>query len=765
MNVGINVVLAVSHMLAPDEIVQQRYQIVRPVGKGGSGAVYEAIDLRLGNRVALKQTAIPAEQSLNLLEREARLLARLRHPALPRVIDHFVEGRYQYLVMEFIGGDDLGTMLLQRNRLFEMHQVLRWADQLLGALEYLHRQNPPVLHRDIKPQNLKLTADGDVVLLDFGLAKGGSGGHTLHRTGESIFGYTPHYAPLEQINNTGTGPRSDLYSLAATLYHLLTGVQPPDALTRATAVLRRLPDPLISIRQLNAAIPESVGVILMQALALDPDERPVSAATMRAALAKAEAETNGAALSETPMYPVDADTLPAARFSDTVRYDAAIAQRLTPTTPSSDMSSALPAPQAAPRTMTTPKDETDRRPGRYAVLLARLRAVGFHGWSLLHRKVSALPHPWNRYALPAAMTLVVIMVLLSVVLAMSQTDTTAVAVNDASLPAPTLAPAPFVPTVLTPPDAFQHGAVSTVSASSVVQPVARRIIPAEVYTGALPITLTVEGDHLDEQYPFALESPEVGRLPLEMVSGDDTQVTLLLTALPSDFRGEATLMLVIDGAPQADVRLILRDFLERKAVSGVRREYRYMPQIGVDEAGAYTSLHTAPDAASNRFAVLRNDDVVEVLRADVPEWYEVRINASANALHVGAVGWIERWLIDDQNVPPLVFAGLLGQTPTDLAVRCGTQFRSSIYGSVEDRNGRGIAGATLIVTSADGRNQYTVRTRPNGTYDIGGLGCTTWIVRLTAIPDVSVFEANEVRVTNLNGGRYTAAEVRFRQQP
>jgi serine/threonine protein kinase len=241
-------------MPAPETVLQDRYRIVRVIGKGGTGAVYEAVDLRLGNRVALKQTVIPAEQTVNLLEREARLLARLRHPALPRIIDHFADGNYQYLVMEFIGGDDLGALLIQRDRPFELRRVLEWADQLLDALDYLHRQNPPVLHRDIKPQNLKLTADDDIVLLDFGLAKGGAGSQSIYRTNESIFGYTPHYAPLEQINGAGTEARSDLYSLAATLYHLLTGVQPPDALTRATAVLRRLPDPLIAPDLLNAAI-------------------------------------------------------------------------------------------------------------------------------------------------------------------------------------------------------------------------------------------------------------------------------------------------------------------------------------------------------------------------------------------------------------------------------------------------------------------------------------------------------------------------------
>lgn len=759
-------------MPAPEEILQHRYQIVRPIGKGGSGAVYEAVDLRLGNRVALKQTAIPAEQTLNLLEREARLLARLRHPVLPRVIDHFVDGHYQYLVMEFIDGDDLGTILLYQSRPFDLQQVLMWAEQLLGALEYLHRQKPPVLHRDIKPQNLKLTAEGDIVLLDFGLAKGGSGGHTFHRSNESIFGYTPHYAPLEQINNIGTEPRSDLYSLAATLYHLLTGVQPPDALTRATAVLRRLPDPLIPLRQLNAAIPEDVSVVLMQALALSLDERPASATDMRLSLAKARAAIIPEVAIASSVYPADADTLSAAQVAYTVRHDVAAIQHLTPTDPPANAS--VMSQRAPSRAQTQPTPEMQRNDlntivRRFVALRQRISATGAHGWITLQGFVARLPHPWNRYALPGTILLALTLIL-GVSLMTSQTTAPTVASNGSSLIALTSAPAvnpslvyalSTVPAVV---DAPRLDPVST-DGSPVIKPIALRITPREVYIGSLPATLMIEGSHLGANHTFELNAPETGRLPLETVSSSSDQISLRLATPPPDVHGEVMLTLVIDGVPQPEVTLMLRDFLERKTVAGVRRDYRYLSQIGVDEAGAYTSLYMAPDSASNRFAVLRNDDVVEVLRADTPGWYEVRISQGANALHVGAVGWIERWLIDDQNVPPLIFSGILGQTPTDLAVRCGAQFRSSIYGSVEDRNGRGIADATLSITSADGRNQFTVRTRANGTYEIGGLGCTTWIVRLTAVPDFAKFQANEVRVTNLNGGRYTAAEVRFRQQP
>jgi eukaryotic-like serine/threonine-protein kinase len=205
------------------------------------GAVYEATDLRLSRNVALKEALVETDELRRAFERESRLLANLRHPALPKVLDHFGEGPGLFLVMEFIPGDDLGRML-EQGRTFAPAEVLRWADQLLDALEYLHGLDPPVLHRDIKPANLKHISPGQIVLLDFGLAKGSAGQMT--RTGsQSVLAYSPNYSPLEQMQGAGTDERSDLYSLGATLYHLLTGVKPPDALTRATAVVSGSPGP------------------------------------------------------------------------------------------------------------------------------------------------------------------------------------------------------------------------------------------------------------------------------------------------------------------------------------------------------------------------------------------------------------------------------------------------------------------------------------------------------------------------------------------
>jgi serine/threonine protein kinase len=270
-------------MLSPETVLQGRYRIVRQLGQGGMGAVYEAVDLRLDTVVALKETLFTDEKLRKQFEREARLLARLHHQALPRVSDHFNEGDGQFLVMQFIPGEDLFEMQSRRNGAFPQADVLRWADQLCDALDYLHTQDPQIIHRDIKPQNLKLTARGQVVLLDFGLAKG-SGGMSVVTTSASIFGYTPNYAPLEQIQGLGTDSRSDIYSLAATLYHLLTNTKPPDALSRASAIVNGLPDPLAPADSVSPQVSRAVASVLERAMSQKRDERYSSAEEMREAL-------------------------------------------------------------------------------------------------------------------------------------------------------------------------------------------------------------------------------------------------------------------------------------------------------------------------------------------------------------------------------------------------------------------------------------------------------------------------------------------------
>ena len=298
-------------MLAPGLVLQNRYRVLKQLGQGGMGAVYEAVDERLDTTIALKETLFSDERLRRQFEREARLLARMHHPALPRVSDHFSEGEGQFLVMQYIAGDDLSQMMAKKRGPFPADQVLTWGDQLLDALDYLHTQDPQIIHRDIKPQNLKLTGRGQIILLDFGLAKGQAGEVSRVTTTASIFGYTPNYAPLEQIQGLGTDPRSDIYALAATLYHLLTAVKPPDALSRAAALVNGQDDPLQPANEINKNVGPEVSAVLARAMSQNRDQRYSSAAEMRAAL-KTSSEVSaltGKAEAATVLFAAPAETV------------------------------------------------------------------------------------------------------------------------------------------------------------------------------------------------------------------------------------------------------------------------------------------------------------------------------------------------------------------------------------------------------------------------------------------------------------------------
>ncbi len=271
--------------LAPNTLLQNRYLIVHLIGKGGMGEVYLAVDQRLGSAIALKRTLHGEDSQLgDAFEREARTLARLRHPALPKVSDHFIESGNQFLVMDHISGDDLAKRLTATQKPFPLSWVLFWADQLLDALAYLHSHEPPIIHRDIKPQNLKLTDDNNIVLLDFGLSKNSTaqaGFPSGSGSTGSVVGYTPHYAPMEQIRGTGTSPRSDIYSLSATLYQLLTNIVPPDALSRADFLLSGKTDPIAPINEVNGEIPKSISDVVLKGMSISQDQRFADAREMQ----------------------------------------------------------------------------------------------------------------------------------------------------------------------------------------------------------------------------------------------------------------------------------------------------------------------------------------------------------------------------------------------------------------------------------------------------------------------------------------------------
>jgi serine/threonine protein kinase len=268
-------------MLKQGDILLSRYRIVRPLARGGMGAVYEARDERLKRSIALKETLIKEEDLPRVFQHEVTLLANLSHPTLPKVFDHFTENDGQYMVMELISGDDLGKLLEKRGQPFPLADVCSWYAQLIDALEYLHTRT--IVHRDLKPSNLKVKEGGGIVLLDFGLAKGDAGLMTVIG-GRSVPGYTLTYAPLEQLRCEGTTPQSDLYSLGATMYHLLTNIVPTDASKRELDLLKKGSDPLRPLAEVRPDLPPQLEAMLTRALRLEAQDRPASAAAMRLVL-------------------------------------------------------------------------------------------------------------------------------------------------------------------------------------------------------------------------------------------------------------------------------------------------------------------------------------------------------------------------------------------------------------------------------------------------------------------------------------------------
>jgi eukaryotic-like serine/threonine-protein kinase len=272
--------------LKTGEVLHERYKIRERIGQGGAGSIYLADDILLDGRLcALKEVeydlALPEnirEEARDQFLREATILARLDHPNLPKVSDFFSTGPRDYLVMDYVPGDDLRRIILEsrRNQTFlPEHQALDWAHQLADALAYLHGQQPSIVHRDIKPSNLKITPNGLLKLVDFGLVK-------IMATNEEVTitviqgQGTALYTPLEQYGSDEihTDARSDIYSYGATLYHILTNEPPPEARKRFLQ-----PHSLTPPRQINPSISPRTQTAILWAMALHPDDRPASMQT------------------------------------------------------------------------------------------------------------------------------------------------------------------------------------------------------------------------------------------------------------------------------------------------------------------------------------------------------------------------------------------------------------------------------------------------------------------------------------------------------
>jgi serine/threonine protein kinase len=302
-------------MLAINKILRGRYRIIQQLGNGEAGTVYKAHDNVRDTNVALKEISVDWDRVSTVAEREllkhafadqAKLLAKVKHESLPQIRGFFSEVDRQYLVMELVDGDDAGELLAKTKTPLALSDVANWADQLLDALDYLHTFSPPVVHCNIKPQNVKLTSRGRIKLLDFGIAKSTEAKiNTIaaNQTPATALPYSPIEQILQLVDSSAqenirknyadkteavlkqtADAQSDVYALGATLYHLLTAQLPINALERAMSVWAGKPDPLPSAHQVNSSVSMEVSDFLMKAMEVERENRFASAIAMRQAL-------------------------------------------------------------------------------------------------------------------------------------------------------------------------------------------------------------------------------------------------------------------------------------------------------------------------------------------------------------------------------------------------------------------------------------------------------------------------------------------------
>lgn len=268
-------------LLPANSLLNQRYRILRQLGQGGMGAVYQAEDTRLGDHlVAVKemsQSELKSQQAITeatqAFRSEAIMLARLRHPHLPRIYDHFAEGGRWYLVMDIIEGETLEDHLVKAGGKLPVEEVLDIGIQLATVLSYLHSHQPPIIFRDLKPANVMRTPDSDLFLIDFGIARHFKPGQAKDTAAYGSMGY----APPEQYGKAQTTPQSDIYSLGATLHHLLSGNDPSQSPFRFAPLS-------------DASIPAGLRTVIAQMVEMDTDKRPASMAEVKQQLQRIAAQ-------------------------------------------------------------------------------------------------------------------------------------------------------------------------------------------------------------------------------------------------------------------------------------------------------------------------------------------------------------------------------------------------------------------------------------------------------------------------------------------
>ena len=453
--------------------LHNRYRILEILGQGGMGSIYRAIDENLGMEVAVKENLFTTDEYARQFRREATILAGLRHPNLPRVSDHFViEEQGQYLVMDYIEGEDL------RERMDHIGVIPEEEAMLVGvaicdALTYMHTQNPPILHRDLKPGNVKIAPDGKIYLVDFGLAKIA---FTGQRTTTGARAMTPGYSPPEQYGGARTDHRSDIYSLAATLYASTAGVVPEDSLARTMEQTDLTP-----LRDRNPEISRRFSKVIEKALAVHPDDRYQTADEFKQALLGASSSTKRKVIEQGVLKPLSDEQISAAKSDSGVNLSS---KKLFSTRTSTPIPTSTPLEDDDFRPM--PRPRPNRRRGclfAFVLLLVSLVVVGgslyFFRPDIAQNYLGALsiavsPTPTTTStALPTSTSTDIPSATVPPTETIASTDTsTPLPV----LPTPTQTSAPTSTPTFTPTPTFTHAATqtptSTITLKTILSPTA-----------------------------------------------------------------------------------------------------------------------------------------------------------------------------------------------------------------------------------------------------------------------------------------------------
>jgi len=568
------------------------FYIMSELGRGAMGVVYKARQNNLMRTVALKILPPHLTRSdityVARFHREAQSAAQLEHANIIPIYEVGEVDGYHYIAMRYIQGETLKS-LMAREGAMEIARVVELIKPVALALDYAHQHG--IVHRDVKPSNVMLSHDGSVYLADFGLARTQESRSNMTMAG-MILG-TPEYMSPEQAKGLpNIGPASDRYSLGIVIYHMLSGELPFEAESQMEMIYARLRYDPRSLREVRSDLSPETEQVLNRALAREPEDRYGSGAEMIEALLQS--------IPEPPPPPV----------------------------PDPEMDKTVVIPRKSKRPVLLF--------GVAALLVLLLAGGGIWGtitWLTNEPTLTAdRSGSSGETAIQGAPTATV-----------QPSDTPAPTRTPAPSPAPTRTPVP--PTALPAPQ------IDDIDVSS-------------AYVGEFaewPIMMTITGDALDI-FKEAIVSREDGqgrRIVRDVIVQSPGEVKIAfqsLRDLPEMPAGDTAYAVELRGdGVSKEVMFEVRDYLETRDVQGVRADYMYTSRVAVEGDDVYTRMRRQADSGSEAVAMLRNGDRLDVVDTRVDGWYKARIRTSSDpeaASLEGQVWWIERWLVDNENVPP-----------------------------------------------------------------------------------------------------------------